>query len=66
MPSSTRDHAVNEYISSGDYAEISEPEKHLIRAAFNAGRVYEASLFADVISTIANELKRYRAATKEE
>lgn len=44
---------------------MSDREKAIARAAFQSGREYEASLFSDVIATIANELKRYRAATKE-
>ena len=45
--------------------ELSEREKMIARAAFAAGREYESSLFSDVLTTIINEVKRYRAITKE-
>lgn len=44
---------------------LSEREKQIVREAFQAGREYEASLFSNVLSVIVNEVKRYRAATKE-
>ena len=65
MTSIKNDGIINQYIGDRGFTERSVEEKKLIREAFQAGREYEASLFSDVIATIANELKRYRASTKE-
>lgn len=57
---------LNEYIQRQFPETLSDRERHLIRNSFEAGRRYEASLFSDVINTIVIELRRYRAATKED
>lgn len=40
-------------------------DKALLQKAFNDGRAYERSLFADVLNTIVLEVKRYRQASSE-
>ncbi len=45
--------------------EMTPREKAIAKSAFEAGREYEASLFSNVLSVIVQEVKRYRAATKE-